>query len=336
MSGDDKSNYKYVFVCGLHRSGTSVLGHNIAGLENCTGFKNTPVSVPDEGQNLQDVYPFEAEYGGPGRFGFDPRAHLTERSDLFTPKNVARLRASWHFYWDKSKTIFVEKTPGNLLMTRFLQAAFPNSYFIVIKRHPIPVCMGTPKLGQASATSLHSLFEHWLHCHELFEQDKKYLKHVYELMYEGYIENPTRYHQEIASFIGTRAPADPIEKVGAARSEKYFDRWSNLLTNSFFRSYYRYIAGKYDPWFVKYGYSLTKWRGMDGEVPGIGRIPAGVGTLYCFGADAYALLLRLLNWPPPKTRRRIKAALPESVVARIRQARQKASAGRDQAKVTSL
>jgi hypothetical protein len=26
----------------------------------------------------------------------------------------------------------VEKTPGNFLMTRFLQAAFPNSYFVAI------------------------------------------------------------------------------------------------------------------------------------------------------------------------------------------------------------
>ena len=35
------SNYKYVFVCGLARSGTSLLGRNIARLDNCTGFKNT-------------------------------------------------------------------------------------------------------------------------------------------------------------------------------------------------------------------------------------------------------------------------------------------------------
>jgi len=83
-------DYKYVFVCGLARSGTSVLGRNIARLENCTGFKNTGV--------LQDVYPPDRAYGGTGRYGFDPRAHLTETSSLLTPENVARLRASWHAY----------------------------------------------------------------------------------------------------------------------------------------------------------------------------------------------------------------------------------------------
>ena len=33
---------------------------------------------------------------GARRYGFDPRAHLTETSDLLTPENVARVRASWH------------------------------------------------------------------------------------------------------------------------------------------------------------------------------------------------------------------------------------------------
>src|SRR6266513_2774569 len=95
-------NRKYIFVCGLHRSGTSVLGRNIARLENCTGFENTP-GFTFEGQGLQDVYPRAFAYGGPGKFGFDSRAHLTENSDLLTPQKVERLRASWHAYWDKEK-----------------------------------------------------------------------------------------------------------------------------------------------------------------------------------------------------------------------------------------
>ena len=205
MPQEHERNCKYVFVCGLHRSGTSVLGRNVGRLEDCTGFKNTPfyigTSLPiDEGEHLQDVYPLDLECGGPGRFGFDPRAHRTEHSELLTPENVARLQASWHRYWDKSKMICVEKTPGNILMTRFLQAAFPNSYFIVIRRHPIAVSMSTQRMWSVKITSLHRLFEHWLHCYELFEQDKNHLRHVYELTYEDYIGDPAKCHQEIAQF----------------------------------------------------------------------------------------------------------------------------------------
>ena len=77
MHNDESGHYKYVFVCGLQRSGTSVLGRNIARFENCTGFKNTG-ALMDEGQFLQDVYPIDAKFGGAGRFGFDRRAHRTE------------------------------------------------------------------------------------------------------------------------------------------------------------------------------------------------------------------------------------------------------------------
>ena len=108
--GDEKRR-KYVFVGGLQRSGTSVLVRNVARLENCTGFKNTGV-LADEGKYLQDVYPMDHAYGGSGRYGFDPRAHLTETSNLLTPENVARLRASWHAYWDNSKTICVRRHRG--------------------------------------------------------------------------------------------------------------------------------------------------------------------------------------------------------------------------------
>jgi len=347
-------NYKYVFVCGLARSGTSVLGRNIARLENCTGFKNTGAGG-DEGQFLQDVYPIAAVCGGAGRFGFDPRAHRTETSELLTPENVARLRASWHAYWDKSKTICVEKTPGNLLMTRFLQAAFPNSYFVVIKRHPVPVSMSSQR-WKINVTSLHSLFKHWLHCHELFEKDEKYLKHVYELRYEDYVEDPDKYHQEIARFIGTRVPEAPkedkfryvaqwanptglrvperaMEETSRAYDKKYFDRWSDLLNNSLFKSYYRYIAVKYESRFAKYGYSLTKGFGISGKVLQGGKVSNAVGALCCLGADTGAFMRRLLVRANEQLRVTAKAVLPEFVVTRIRQARQRRSLNKERAAI---
>lgn len=336
MSVRDYSRYKYVFICGLHRSGTSLLARHIAEMDNCTGFNNTPPFASDEGQNLQDVYPFESEYGGPGKFGFDPRAHLTEQSKLLTPDNVAKLRLSWHSYWDGTKTIFVEKTPGNLLMTRFLQAAFPNSYFIVLRRHPIPVSLGTPRLGQATATSLHRLFAHWLHCHDLFQRDKNYLRRVYELTYEEYVSEPSRYHREIAAFIGTTPRENGTAQVRADRSNKYFDKWHTLLTESPFKRYYRYIAEKYEPRFSQYGYSLLNgFPCLSRLTPFNSGIPVQLGSFYCLGADAHAFFMRVLGWPSPNARRRIKAVLPDSVVSKIMEARGKQFPGKRRAEIRS-
>src|SRR5215469_17350154 len=73
------TDIKYVFVCGMPRSGTTILAREIARLANCTGFENTG-AIMDEGQYLQDVYLTEWACGGAGRFGFAPEAHLTEHS----------------------------------------------------------------------------------------------------------------------------------------------------------------------------------------------------------------------------------------------------------------
>jgi glycosyltransferase involved in cell wall biosynthesis len=245
---------KYVFVCGMPRSGTTILAKEIARFTNCTGFENTGVMM-DEGQYLQDVYPTEWACGGAGRFGFSPQAHLTEDSPLLTPTNIARLHQGWEPYWDRHKTIRVEKTPGNLLKTRFLQAGFPNACFVVVKRHPVAVGLAVQKW---SLTPLHELFAHWLHCHEIFDEDKKRLEHVYELSYEDYLKDPKRYVEEIASFIGTEFSGSLVADVEDIHNEEYFDRWARMLESSPLKAYYRSVAREYERRFQEHGYTLIE------------------------------------------------------------------------------
>ena len=244
---------KYVFVCGMPRSGTTIVAKEIARLANCTGFENTGV-IMDEGQYLQDVYPTESSCGGVGRFGFTPEAHLTEDSPLLTPGNIAKLHESWEAYWDRDKTIRVEKTPGNLLKTRFLQAVFPNARFIVIKRHPVPVSLATQKW---SLTPLHELFAHWLHCHKLFDEDKKKLNHLFEFSYEDYIENPEEYLEKIANFVGTEFSGSLQGQVTDGYDRKYFDRWTRMWETSPFKAYYRRVAKEYEQAFRERGYPVV-------------------------------------------------------------------------------
>ena len=342
----DGTGSKYVFVGGSPRSGTSLLGRNIARMEDCTGLKNTGV-FEDEGQFLQDVYPVASAYGGSSRCGFDPRMHRTEKSELLTPENIRTLKARWHAYWDNTKNIFVEKTPENFLMTRFLQAAFPNSYFVVLRRHPVPVSIAGQK-WTVNITSLNRMFQHWLRCYKIFEQDRNYLKHVYELRYEDYVDNPDKYHQEIAAFIGTRLTEPPREDTfrtvlqqwnalglrvperameipSAVYNKKYFDRWSYFLTKSPFKGYYRYIATKYESEFSKHGYSLIKGFVESEEALGTGgKLFLLFGPIYCVGADLRAFLWRAAVRTRGYVKRGVKRLLPEFVLNKVRQARQRA------------
>jgi hypothetical protein len=206
---------------------------------------------------------------------------------------------------------------------------------------------------KVSISSLYSLFQHWLRCYGIFDEDKKYLKHVYELKYEDYIQDPDKYHQEIARFIETRVPEAPeedkfrhvtqwpptnlrvperrMEEASQAYNKKYFDRWSKLLNNSIFRSYYRYIAMKYEPLVAKYGYSLTKDFGVSEAKAG--KVPNSVGAVCCLGADAGAFLRRLSVRSKLYSRIALKAVLPEFVSERVRQARERQSLSSDRAEV---
>ena len=60
--------HRFVFLAGLHRSGTTLLARLLAAHPEISGFSGTGEPA-DEGQHLQSVYPAARVYGGPGRFG---------------------------------------------------------------------------------------------------------------------------------------------------------------------------------------------------------------------------------------------------------------------------
>lgn len=122
---------QYLFLAGLHRSGTSLLHSLLREHPAISGFHDTGVPE-DEGQFLQTVYAPARDFGGPGKFGFDPRAHMDEAHPLANPANAEKLRRQWGRHWELSRSILMEKSPPNLIRTRFLQALFPEARFVVI------------------------------------------------------------------------------------------------------------------------------------------------------------------------------------------------------------
>jgi Sulfotransferase family len=216
----EAGNHRFMYLGGLHRSGTSTLFRCLREHPLISGFNDTG-ATEEEGQHLQSVYPPATAHGGPGRFGFHPEAHLTEASDLVTPDNRLRLFEEWKTYWDIEKPVLLEKSPSNLIRTRFLQELFPNSYFVIVTRHPIAVSYATQKW---SHTSLDELIEHWLVCHEKFRQDEHHISRLLTLKYEDFVEQPQSSLKKIYSFLDLPNHSNAIE-VHDDANEQYLRLW---------------------------------------------------------------------------------------------------------------
>lgn len=211
---------RFVFIGGLHRSGTSLLTRLIGAHPSVSAFKDTGVPE-DEGQHLQSVYPAALAYGGPGRFALSPQAHLTEASSLNTSEAGRKLFEQWSGYWDLSKPVLLEKSPPNLIRMRFLQALFPNSHFLMIVRHPLAVAYATQKW---SPDPLRKLVRNWERAHELVKADAPYIQNLRIVRYEDLVERPKATLEEVFGFL--ELPLIPAAvPIHTDLNSRYLERW---------------------------------------------------------------------------------------------------------------
>ena len=85
---------KFIFISGLHRSGTSLLYKILKEQDEISGLSKTN-EIEDEGQHVQTVYKPAYEFGGVGNFGFDIKARLDEHSELINEINRKKLFNEW-------------------------------------------------------------------------------------------------------------------------------------------------------------------------------------------------------------------------------------------------
>lgn len=250
------TDHAFVFIGGLHRSGTSLFAKCLADHPAIAGFHDTGVPE-DEGQHLQTVYRKASAYGGPGKFGFAPAMHLTESSPLITDANRAKLWSEWSRYWDLTHTHLVEKSPPNLIKARFLQAMFPNSCFIFLLRHPVAVAGATKKWKKR--TPLDKLVEHWTVCHEILRDDLPHLQRAMVLHYEDFVRQPSRVLEETFRFAGL-VPVEAKREIRRTVNDSYFERWEAWRKEFFAGRSIRRAERLYESRLNELGYSVVEPR----------------------------------------------------------------------------
>jgi len=240
------NNKTFIFLGGLHRSGTSLLHEIMRSHPSISGFQNTG-APEDEGQHLQSVYPPASELGGPGRFGLDERSFMDDSHPLASPASAKKLLNEWGNHWDWRRNYLLEKSPPNLVRARFLQALFPRSMFIMVIRHPIVVAYATQKW---SGTSISSLIEHWLLCHERFLSDLPRLRRCLVLRYEDFVARPQEVLDEAYRFVGINS--EPLNRdVHQHLDLRYYEKWNEDARSARLPSGYEERANRF-------GYSFGK------------------------------------------------------------------------------
>lgn len=230
------SDHTVTFICGLHRSGTTQLHATLGTNPQVSGMRDTG-APHDEGQHLQDVYPTARTFGGPGRFAFDPRAHLTETSLLVTDDSARRLFEQWSRHWDLGRRVLTEKSPPNLIRMRFLQALFPQARFVIIVRHPTVITLATRKLATTfwmrrahRRASLALAARHWFTAHRVMLEDLPHVQHAHLLRWEDLRADPAASLADIADFLDIDDRFD-LPDLDDANDDRYVRQWAEIVAD---------------------------------------------------------------------------------------------------------
>ncbi len=246
----------FIFIAGHHKSGTTLLQKIICEHPLISGISQTDVPR-NEGQWLQSVYETALFYGGPGKYIYDIRSYMNEHHVLATEKSAKTIRKQWESFYDPKCKYYVEKSPPNLIRTRFLQKLFPNSKFIVILRHPLVISYATQKWRKVS---IKSLLEHSLKGYEIFIKDIPYLKSVYVLRYEDLVSQPQNEVDRIYDFLGLESKG-VRHTINTNSNDIYFSVYRKDRSH-FLKKIYFPISSKLEKRVNKIGYSIKNYKNL--------------------------------------------------------------------------
>lgn len=212
---------RYVFVGGLHRSGTSIAARMVASLQDVAAITGAPVPE-NEGVYLQGAIAHTALHGQPMHFATDPAQHHIEggRHDNLEVRD--RLTTDWEpWFQPKDVSWRVEKSPVNFSRMRLYQQLFPLSQFIVVLRHPQAVAGAVAKWVDMEGDAA---VDHWIAAHEIMRTDTAHLHSAMILRYEDIMARPAAYMSAFAAFLQIDGAYDGDLPSGDRNDE--YDGWS--------------------------------------------------------------------------------------------------------------
>jgi Sulfotransferase family len=189
-------NHHWLFILGLNNSGTTLL-HDLLKCHPAMRW------LPNEGQYLTGALPLPRTYDLPRNFSQRMDAfHWTEGSD---PAPALRISYDWALHYPCRPGILLEKSPPNILRSRWLQHNFRPSRFVAIIRHPYAVCEG---IRRREGHTIETAALHWVRSHECLLQDATAVQYFLCFQYEELCLDPAGHLEKIELFLGLDTPFD--------------------------------------------------------------------------------------------------------------------------------
>ncbi len=188
---------RFVFVAGLHRTGTSLIARILCQHSGISAIRDAPVPE-QEGCYLQGAIPHTARHGVPGHYATDPAQHLTEEHPLNTMETRNRLWTDWRDWFDLSRPWLLEKSPVNLSHMRLLQALFPTSKFIIVLRHPQYMAAALCKWSDRDVAQT---TRYGLEAYRIMKEDIRFLHSYLLVRYEDLVASPEMWIAAMHGFL---------------------------------------------------------------------------------------------------------------------------------------
>jgi hypothetical protein len=188
---------KWLFVVGCYNSGTTLLSEVLSQHKDISG-------LPTEGHFLTDQLISDYKIGLPRMW--------VSREDLFRAfedddiGDVGRIKKEWIIRLDRSKPVFLEKSPSNGAKMRWLQANFENSYFISVVRNGYATAEGIRRKAEPmhlkNGWPIRQCAYQWRRSNEVLEEDSEHINNYLQVKYEDFVDDPTSVVKKINTFVG--------------------------------------------------------------------------------------------------------------------------------------
>ncbi len=215
-----------MFVAGMHRSGTTLLGDILGAHPDVARLVGTG-RLEEEGQHVQHMLPRGLDLGGTTRWALNSDAHMTEDDVVDADVLREHLESSWEPYWSKPADVVVEKSPPTVGRMRLMQHLWPEARFIVMTRHPLVQALSVQKWNRTYPISLSTLgagfagtLENWFAGADMLAEDAPHVRHLLVLRYEHLIDDPAGQLARVADFVGLEGGLDAT-MVEPARNSVY-------------------------------------------------------------------------------------------------------------------